>query len=220
MVTNHEMVIVLQSVGVHEGEEIDVKYTGHFVGGQPLLQSTIDVERHILAGVMTALTGSVPPYETFDFSKQQTLRNWLWATGHLPFGPYSKTKTLSRVTKQSAHRNALVGRLEITIQRLKGLIHDLDDFALQHSSLIPTDEPQRDKSWKDYLYRQSKSFVEPPIAKEVIEKLESSMMSIEKELIKLVDQFFEADFNKADETLRSIGVVFIRDLGCFEDVVF
>lgn len=207
MVMNHEMVIVLQSVGVHEGEGIDVKYTGHFLGGQPVLQSTIDVERHILAGVMTALTGSVPPYETFDFNKKQTLRNWLWATGHLPYGPYSTTKTLSRVTKQAAHRNALVGRLEITIQQLKGLIHDLDDFALQHSSLIPTDDPQRDKSWTDYLYRQSRSFAEPPIAKEVIEKLESSMMNIEKELVKLVDHFFEADFNKADETLRSIGVV-------------
>eukprot|EP00210_Caulerpa_lentillifera_P000299 g292.t1 len=205
VVSNSEMVIVLQSVGVYEGADIGRKYTGHFVGGQPVIQSTIDVERHILSGVMIALTGSIPPYELFNAEKQEVNYNWLWATGHTPFGPYSTTKTLSGVTKQAAHRNALVGRLEGIIRRLQSLIHELDDFAIQHTSLIPRNDPQRDKTWMDYLYRQSESFEEPPIAKSIVEKLEKSMMKIEKEFVKLVDHFYGSDFHHAEEVLRSLG---------------
>ena len=36
VVSNGEIVIVLQTVGIYEGERFEAKYTGHFAGDEPV----------------------------------------------------------------------------------------------------------------------------------------------------------------------------------------
>lgn len=44
VVSNGEIVIVLQAVGVLQGESVEVKYTGHFAGGQSVSYKTSTAE--------------------------------------------------------------------------------------------------------------------------------------------------------------------------------
>ena len=77
--------------------------------------------------------------------------------GHTPFGPYSTCKTLSLLAKQAALRNALLGRLEKQLRRLKESVTELDVFIQEYASVFPasgnqSQELQRDSNLIDLLY--------------------------------------------------------------------
>lgn len=118
--------------------------------------NTLDVQRHILAGLTTALTGIPPPYEIYRSGKG-VVHDWMWSTGHTPFGAYSKCQTLSRLAKQAANRNALLGRLERMLLTLRESVETLDKFVEKYSSVFQIDlgpgGMKRDKSMIDILYK-------------------------------------------------------------------
>ena len=121
--------------------------------------STLNVERHVLAGLVTALTGTPPPYELYSLDRGEVVQNWLWAVGHTPFGPYSSCKALSVLETHAAHRNALLGRLERLLRRLGDASSQLDAFIAEFSPVLPprrngkSQELQRDSNWIDFLYK-------------------------------------------------------------------
>ena len=118
--------------------------------------STVDVERHVLAGLTTAMTGMPPPYEVYSASRQTLGQNWLWAVGHTPFGPYSACRTLSLLARHAAHRNALVGRLEKLLRKMRASVAMLDDFIEEYTPAFEKENARslkRETNWIDLLYK-------------------------------------------------------------------
>lgn len=54
-------------------------------------------QRHILAGLASAVGGLSAPYERASHIHERPVLNWLWAVGCHPFGPFSNTSRISQM---------------------------------------------------------------------------------------------------------------------------
>lgn len=59
-------------------------------------------QRHIMAGLAAVVGGLVAPYERASHIHDRPILNWLWASGHHPFGPFSNTSTVSHLLRDTA----------------------------------------------------------------------------------------------------------------------
>lgn len=59
-------------------------------------------QRHILAGLASAVGGLTAPYEKTSHVHERAVVNWLWAAGCHPFGPFSNTSQISQMLKDVA----------------------------------------------------------------------------------------------------------------------
>lgn len=59
-------------------------------------------QRHILAGLASAVGGLSAPYEKASHVHERPLVNWLWATGCHPFGPFSNSSQISQMLQDVA----------------------------------------------------------------------------------------------------------------------
>lgn len=59
-------------------------------------------QRHILAGLASAVGGLTAPYEKASHVHERAVVNWLWAAGCHPFGPFSNTSEISQMLKDVA----------------------------------------------------------------------------------------------------------------------
>lgn len=60
------------------------------------------VQRHILAGIASALGGVSAPYEKTSHAHERPVTNWLWAAGCHPFGPFSNISQMSQMLQDVA----------------------------------------------------------------------------------------------------------------------
>lgn len=59
-------------------------------------------QRHIMAGLAAVVGGLVAPYERASHIHDRPVLDWLWASGHHPFGPFSNTSSVSHLLKDTA----------------------------------------------------------------------------------------------------------------------
>lgn len=59
-------------------------------------------QRHILAGLASAVGGLSAPYEKASHIHERPVVNWLWAAGCHPFGPFSNTSQISQMLQDAA----------------------------------------------------------------------------------------------------------------------
>jgi hypothetical protein len=59
-------------------------------------------QRHILAGLASAVGGLSAPYERASRIHERPIVNWLWAAGCHPFGPFSNSSQISQVLQDVA----------------------------------------------------------------------------------------------------------------------
>lgn len=59
-------------------------------------------QRHILAGLASAVGGLSAPYEKASHVHERPVVDWLWATGCHPFGPFSNTSQVSQMLQDVA----------------------------------------------------------------------------------------------------------------------
>jgi hypothetical protein len=59
-------------------------------------------QRHILAGLASAVGGLSAPYERASHIHERPIVNWLWAAGCHPFGPFSNTSQISQILQDVA----------------------------------------------------------------------------------------------------------------------
>jgi len=59
-------------------------------------------QRHIVAGLAAVVGGLVAPYERASHIHDRPVLNWLWASGHHPFGPFSNTSSVSHLLLDTA----------------------------------------------------------------------------------------------------------------------
>lgn len=59
-------------------------------------------QRHILAGLASAVGGLSAPYEKASRVHERPVVDWLWASGCHPFGPFSNTSQISQMLQDVA----------------------------------------------------------------------------------------------------------------------
>jgi len=59
-------------------------------------------QRHVVAGLAAVVGGLVAPYERASPINNRPVLNWLWASGHHPFGPFSNTSSVSYLLRDTA----------------------------------------------------------------------------------------------------------------------
>lgn len=59
-------------------------------------------QRHILAGLASAVGGLSAPYERASHIHERPIVNWLWASGCHPYGPFSNTSKISQMLQDVA----------------------------------------------------------------------------------------------------------------------
>lgn len=59
-------------------------------------------QRHILAGLASAVGGLSAPYERASRIHERPIVNWLWAAGCHPFGPFSNSSQISQILQDVA----------------------------------------------------------------------------------------------------------------------
>ena len=69
---------------------------------QRRLAQPSQVQRHILAGLASAVGGLSAPYEKASHVHERPVVNWLWAVGCHPFGPFSNTSQVSQMLQDVA----------------------------------------------------------------------------------------------------------------------
>lgn len=104
--------------------------------------------------------GVPPPYESVsEYEPGKVVEDWLWATGHTPFGPYSNTTTLSDLTVTVARRNVILASVERVMGNMNHVMSFIREF-LDENACPPFYElgiehgrlEAKNASWIDKLY--------------------------------------------------------------------
>ncbi|RVW19454.1 hypothetical protein CK203_114597 [Vitis vinifera] len=144
---SNDVVIVLQ----HQNEKIPLrKRRRHAIPSQ--------AQRHILAGLASAVGGLSAPYEKASHVHERPIVNWLWSVGCHPFGPFSNTSQMSQMLQDVALRNAIYARVDSALHRIRD-----------------TSEGKKNKSstelWLEKFYKK-KTNLHEPLPHELVERLE------------------------------------------------
>ncbi|KAF3602103.1 hypothetical protein F2Q69_00034451 [Brassica cretica] len=107
-----DVVIVLQ----HLNEKIPLSYVSE-TERQHAIPS--QVQRHILAGIASALGGVSAPYEKTSHAHERPVTNWLWAAGCHPFGPFSNVSQMSQMLQDVALRNTIYARVDSALRKIR-----------------------------------------------------------------------------------------------------
>ncbi|GMH38389.1 hypothetical protein BSKO_06273 [Bryopsis sp. KO-2023] len=221
VVGDDRAVIALQTLSSFSGTDTGQVDTGHIAQGERVSFNTLDIERHVVAGLATSLMGIPPPYESYSaYKKDHVVMDWLWATGHTPFGPYSNTSTLSSMTFAVARRNMFLAQVETLLVRLKRTLRLLDDFVGEYLS-PPFNELNikhgnfgvSGETWIDQLYKSVPGERPPPLPKDVTDQAKRIIGNIEEKLINLASAFYDGDTNQVERmtaTLRTLDVALYK----------
>ncbi|KAF6170902.1 hypothetical protein GIB67_014719 [Kingdonia uniflora] len=110
----------------------ETKLTGYVSETSRRYALPSQAQRHILAGLASAVGGLSSPYEKASHVHERPVLNWLWATGCHPFGPFSNTSQISQMLEDVALD------LEEQLVDLSSLLYDhrLGDAHLNSSQIL------------------------------------------------------------------------------------
>ena len=136
-------ILVLQTNTSH----LPVPFYSHT--GAPLTLSTAQPTPHALAGLASALGDLLAPFESFSVADDlegggaTPTRDFHWAVGAHPFGPYSSATSLPDVMVDAARRHALIARVGAAADTLRDAIDALEALAARYVHPAGSDAPSR-----------------------------------------------------------------------------
>ncbi|KAF3597982.1 hypothetical protein DY000_02026644 [Brassica cretica] len=184
-----DVVIGLQ----HLNEKIPLSYVSeterqHAVPSQ--------VQRHILAGIASALGGVSAPYEKTSHAHERPVTNWLWAAGCHPFGPFSNVSQMSQMLQDVALRNTIYARVDSALHKIRETSEAVQNFASEYLK-TPLGEPVKDKKnktrtelWVEKFYKKTTTLPEP-FPHELVERLEKYLDTVEEQLVDLSSLLYD-----------------------------
>ncbi|KAK3418231.1 hypothetical protein EUGRSUZ_H04185 [Eucalyptus grandis] len=156
--TSRDVVIVLQ----HPNEKIPLSYVSEMERRHAL---PCQVQRHIIAGLASAVGGLTAPYEKASHVHERAVVSWLWATGCHPFGPFSSTSKVSQMLKDVALRNTIYARVDAALRKIRDTSEVVQGFASEYLK-TPLGEPVKGKKsksstelWLEKFYKKSLSLM-------------------------------------------------------------
>lgn len=199
--TSNDVVIVLE----HQSANIPLSYVSeterrHAIPSQ--------AQRHILAGLASAVGGLSAPFERASHVHERPVLNWLWAVGCHPFGPFSNSSRISQMLHDVAQRNTIYAHVDTALRRIRDTSQAVQAFAGEYLK-TPLGEPvkgQKNKSttelWLEKFYKKTTHLPEP-FPHELVERLEKYLDNLEEQLVDLSSLLYdhrllEAHFNSTE----------------------
>ncbi|GLT98980.1 hypothetical protein SLE2022_164510 [Rubroshorea leprosula] len=187
--TSKDVVIVLQ----HQSEKIPLSYVSETDRRHALPQQA---QRHIVAGIASALGGLSAPYEKASHVHERPVVNWLWATGCHPFGPFSNSSQISQMLLDVALRNTIYARVDSALRKIRDTSETVQSFAAEYLK-TPLGEPVKGKKnktttelWLEKFYKKTTNLPEP-FPHELVERLEKYLDSLEEQLVDLSSLLYD-----------------------------
>ncbi|KAI3893392.1 hypothetical protein MKW92_051887 [Papaver armeniacum] len=205
--TSKDVVIVLQ----HQTEKIPLSYVSET---ERRYAFPLQAQRHIIAGLASAVGGLSAPYEKVSQIHERPMLNWLWAAGCHPFGPFSNTSEVSQMLQDVALRSNVYSRVDAALNRVRDTSETVQSFAAEYLK-TPFGKPVKGKKnktstelWVEKLYKKTTHLPEP-FPHELVERLEKYLDSLEEQLVDLSSLLYdhrlkEADLNSTDILEKSM----------------
>ncbi|KDP27936.1 hypothetical protein JCGZ_19016 [Jatropha curcas] len=187
--TSNDVVIVLE----HQHEKIPLSYVSETERRHALPSLA---QRHILAGLASAVGGLSAPYQKASHVHERPIVNWLWAAGCHPFGPFSNTSKISKLLQDVALRNTIYARVDSALRRIRDTSGAVQAFASEYLK-TPVGEPVKGKKnktttelWLEKFYRKTTNLPEP-FPHELVERLEKYLDGLEEQLVDLSSLLYD-----------------------------
>uniref|UniRef100_A0A804NSK9 Uncharacterized protein n=2 Tax=Zea mays TaxID=4577 RepID=A0A804NSK9_MAIZE len=140
---------LMSSCRSRNGEEyVDVRWSHHHIHGRfghPPLHPNWHLlapwqfalpsiaQRHILAGLASAVGGLSAPYERASRIHERHVVNWLWAVGYHLFGPFSNSSQISQILQDVALRTTIYAQVDAALRKNKRHIRVCPIFCIRAS---------------------------------------------------------------------------------------
>ncbi|KAK4767501.1 hypothetical protein SAY86_015251 [Trapa natans] len=187
--TSSDVVIVLQ----HPNEKIPLSYVSETERRNAL---PYQAQRHILAGLASAVGGLTAPYEKASHVHERAVMNWLWSAGCHPFGPFSNTSQISQMLKDVALRNTIYARVDSALHKIRDTSEVVQAFASEYLK-TPLGESVKGKKnktttelWLEKFYKKTTNLPEP-FPHELVDRLEKYLDSLEEQLVDLSSMLYD-----------------------------
>lgn len=187
--TSKDVVIVLE----HNNKMIPLSYVSETTRqfAYPSL-----AQRHILAGLASAVGGLSAPYERASRIHERPIVNWLWSAGCHPFGPFSNSSQISQILQDVALRTTIYARVDAALRKIRGTSESVQSFASAHLK-TPLGEPvkgNKNKSstelWVEKFYKKVTTMPEP-FPHDLVERLEEYLDRLEGQLVDLSSLLYD-----------------------------
>ncbi|CAO2835101.1 unnamed protein product [Amaranthus hypochondriacus] len=205
--TSKDVVIVLE----HQSAQIPLSYVSETERRHALPSQA---QRHILAGLASAVGGLVAPYERASRVHERPVLNWLWAVGYHPFGPFSNSSGISHMLHDVARRNTIYAHVDSALRRIRDTSEAVQAFASAYLK-TPLGELVKGKKnktstdlWLEKFYKKTTHLPEP-FPHELVERVEKYLDHLEEQLVDLSSLLYdhrlgEANFNSSEILQSSI----------------
>ncbi|KAI9194736.1 hypothetical protein LWI28_008809 [Acer negundo] len=187
--TSNDVVIVLE----HQNEKIPLSYVSETERRHAFPSLA---QRHILAGLASAVGGLSAPYEKASHVHERPIVDWLWATGCHPFGPFSNASQISQMLQDVALRNTIYARVDSALRRIRETSETVQAFAAEYLK-TPLGEPVKDKKnksstelWLEKFYKKTTNLPEP-YPHDLVDRLEKYLDSLEEQLVDLSSLLYD-----------------------------
>jgi hypothetical protein len=187
--TSKDVVIVLE----HKNEKIPLSYVSETTR-QFAVPSL--AQRHILAGLASAVGGLSAPYERASHIHERPIVNWLWAAGCHPFGPFSNTSQISQILQDVALRTTIYAQVDAALRKIRDTSESVQSFASEHlkTPLGELVKGNKNKSstelWVEKFYKKVTTLPEP-FPHGLVEKLEEYLDRLEGQLVDLSSLLYD-----------------------------
>lgn len=121
--TSDHAVLVLQT----NESALDIPFYANSADG--LAIPTYAPTSHAIAGLASALGAVVAPFESFGAAGGAPERDFHWAVGHHPFGPFSHAPILPQLMIDAAQRHQVLARIGAAADMLRDTAAALADVA-------------------------------------------------------------------------------------------
>ncbi|XP_068660412.1 uncharacterized protein [Aristolochia californica] len=187
--TSKDVVIVLQ----HENEKIPLSYVSE---KERRYAVPSQAQRHIVAGLASAVGGLSAPYEKASHVHERPVMNWLWASGCHPFGPFSNVSVISQMLQDVALRTTIYARVDSALRKIRDTSETVQAFASQYLK-TSLGEPVKGKKtkttaelWIEKFYKKTTNLPEP-FPHELVEQLEQYLDNLEEQLVDLSSLLYD-----------------------------
>ncbi|OAY77295.1 hypothetical protein ACMD2_01701 [Ananas comosus] len=200
--TSKDVVIILQ----HGNEKIPLSYVSE-TAKQYAFPSI--AQRHIMAGLASAVGGLSAPYERASHIHERPIVNWLWAAGCHPFGPFSNSSQISQMLQDVALRSTIYARVDSALRKIRDTSEAVQSFAAEHLK-TPLGEPVKGKRnktktelWVEKFYKKKTNLPEP-FPHELVERLEQYLDKLEEQLVDLSSLLYDHRLEDAHQNSSDI----------------
>ncbi|ONM52938.1 hypothetical protein ZEAMMB73_Zm00001d019451 [Zea mays] len=145
-------------------------------------------QRHILAGLASAVGGLSAPYERASRIHERHVVKWLWAAGCHPFGTFLNSSQISQILQDVALRTTIYAQVDAALRKIR------DTSGHLKTPLGELVKGNKNKStielWVEKFYKKVTNLPEP-FPHDLVEKLEEYLDKLEGQLVDLSSLLYD-----------------------------